>query len=54
MKVIIRENGRDVTVEVSTEVYVYLDQADHKSENLAHEQRRYWDRREFDETIVAA
>lgn len=54
MKVIIRENGRDVTVEVSTEVYVYLEQADHKSENLAHEQRRYWDRREFDETVVAA
>lgn len=54
MEVIIRENGRDVTVEVSAEVYVYLDQADRKSENLAHEQRRHWDRREFDETIVAA
>ena len=40
-------------VSVSVEVYEYLTQADHKAENLAHEQRRHWDRREFDEYIIA-
>ena len=30
------------------------DRVDHKTENLAHEQRRHWDGREFDEYIVAA
>ena len=35
------------------EVYEYLTQADHKAENLAHEQRRHWDGREFDEYIIA-
>ena len=40
-------------VSVSVEVYEYLTQADHKAENLAHEQRRHWDGREFDEYIVA-
>ena len=38
---------------VSVEVYEYLTQADHKTENLAHEQRRHWDGREFDEYIIA-
>ena len=40
-------------VSVSVEVYEYLTQADYKAENLAHEQRRHWDRREFDEYIIA-
>ena len=39
-------------VSVSVEVYEYLTQADHKAENLAHEQRRHWDGREFDEYII--
>ena len=38
---------------VSVEVYEYLTQADHKTENLAHEQRRHWDGREFDEYIIS-
>ena len=41
------------TVSVSVEVYEYLTQADHKTENLAHEQRRHWDGREFDEYIIS-
>ena len=40
-------------VSVSVEVYEYLTQADHKAENLAHEQRRHWDGRECDEYIIA-
>ena len=40
-------------VSVSVEVYEYLTQADHKAENLAHEQRRHWDGRELDEYIIA-
>ena len=39
-------------MEVTVEVYEYLDPADHKTENLAHEQRRHWDGREFDEYIA--
>lgn len=54
MEITINYNGRMMSVEVSAEVYEYLDQADHKAENLAHEQRRHWDGREFDEYIVAA
>ena len=42
-----------MSVEVTVEVYEYLDRAKHKSENLSHEKRRHWDRREFDEYIVA-
>lgn len=49
MEVIIKWNGQALSVEVSTEVYEYLDRAEHKAENLAHEQRRHWDGREFDE-----
>ena len=41
-------------VSVSVEVYEYLTQSGHKAENLAHEQRRHWDGREFDEYIIAA
>ena len=53
MEVTINYNGQAVTVEVTLEVYEYLDRADHKAENLSHEQRRHWDGREFDEYIVA-
>lgn len=53
MEVTIKINGQAVSAEVSVEVYEYLDRADHKEENLAHEQRRHWDGREFDEYIVA-
>ena len=53
MEVHIKICRQSVDVEVSVEVGEYLDQADHKTENLFHEQRRHWDRREFDEYIVA-
>ena len=53
MEVTINYNGQAVAVEVTLEVYEYLDRADHKAENLSHEQRRHWDGREFDEYIVA-
>ncbi|BDF70182.1 hypothetical protein CE91St41_25910 [Oscillospiraceae bacterium] len=53
MEVTIKINGQALSVEVSVEVYEYLDRADHKEENLSHEQRRHWDIREFDEYIVA-
>ena len=53
MEVTIKLNGQALSVDVSIEVYEYLDRADHKAENLAHEQRRHWDRREFDEYIIA-
>ena len=39
-------------MEVTLEVYEFLDRADHKTENLFHEQRRHWDGREFDEYII--
>lgn len=52
MEVTINYNGQALTVEVTIEVYEYLDRADHKEENLAHEQRRHWDGREFDEYIA--
>ena len=42
-----------MAVEVTLEVYEFLDRADHKAENMSHEQRRHWDGREFDEYIVA-
>lgn len=53
MEVTIKINGQALSVEVSVEVYEYLDEADHKEENLAHEKRRHWDGREFDEYIAA-
>ena len=53
MKITVNYNGRLVSVEVSNDVYKFLDQADHKMENLSHEQRRHWDEREFDEYIIA-
>ena len=52
MEVTINYNGQALSVEVTVEVYEYLDRADHKAENLAHEQRRHWDGREFDECIA--
>ena len=48
MKVTINYGGQLVSVEVSVEVYEFLDCADHKEENLAHEKRRHWDGREFE------
>ena len=61
MEVTIHYNGQAVAVEVTLEVYEFLDRADHKAENLSHEQpenlsheqRRHWDGRELDEYIVA-
>lgn len=53
MEITIKINGQAVSVEVTVEVYEYLDQADHRDENLAHEQRRHWDMRELDEYIIA-
>ena len=53
MEITIKINGRDVTVEVSTEVAECLDAGKRKSENLYHEKRRHWDDREFDEYIIA-
>ena len=52
MEVTINYGGQLVSVEVSIEVYEFLGHADHKEENLAHEKRRHWDGREFDEHIV--
>ena len=52
MEVTINYNGQMVSVEVTEEVYAFLNYADHKEENLVHEQRRHWDGREFDEYIV--
>ena len=53
MKVHIKIHGQTVLVEVSAEVSEFLDRARHKSENLAHEKRRHWDNREFNEYIIA-
>ena len=52
MEVTINYNGQMVSVEVTEEVFAFLNYADHKEENLAHEQRRHWDGREFDEYII--
>ena len=54
MEVIINYNGQMVSVEVTEEVYEFLNYADHKEENLAHEQRWHWDGREYDEYIILA
>lgn len=53
MEVFIKIGGQAVSVEITVEVYEYLDRAKHRNESLSHEQRRHWDRREFDEYIVA-
>lgn len=52
MEVFIKIDGQAVSVEVTVEVCEYLDRAEHKVENLAHEKRRHWDIREFDEYTV--
>ena len=52
MEVTINIDGQAPSVEATVEVYKYLDRAGHKEENLAHEKRRHWDSREFDEYIV--
>lgn len=52
MDITIKLNSQTVSMEISVEVYDYLDQAQHKLENLHHEKRRHWDSREFDEGIV--
>ena len=49
MEVTINYNGQAVAVEVTLEVYEFLDRADHNTETLFHEQRRQWDCREFAE-----
>ena len=54
MEVTINYNGQMVSVEVTEEVFAFLNYADHKEENLVHEQRRHWDGREFDEYILLA
>ena len=51
MEITINYYGQAVSVLV--EVYEYLTQAGHKTENLAHEQRRHWDGRECDEYIIS-
>lgn len=53
MEVLIKIGGQAMSVEVTVEVYEYLDQTNHKAENLSHEQRRHWDKREFDGYIIA-
>lgn len=52
MEVHIKIDGQAISVEVSVAVFEYLDRADHKTENLFHEQRRHWDRREFNEYVI--
>ena len=52
MEVTINYNGQAVAVEITLEVYEFFDRADHKTENLFHEQRRHWDGRESDEYII--
>lgn len=54
MEITIKNDGRNVTVEVSVEVSEFLSEAKRKNENLSHERRRHWNEREFDEYIVAA
>lgn len=53
MEVSIKIGGQAVSVEVTVKVCEYLDRAEHKAEKFAHEQRHHWDRRGFDEYIVA-
>ena len=48
----IKIHGQTLFVDVSIEVSECLDQANRKTENLAHEQRRHWDDREYDEAII--
>ena len=52
MKIRINIHGQSVSVNVSIEVSEYLDHANHKTENLAHEQRRHWEVQEYNEAII--
>lgn len=53
MEITININGRFVSVEVSTEVADYLEQAKRDNRKLYREQQRYWDGREYSEYIIA-
>ena len=53
MEITISINGRFVSVEVSTEVADYLEQAKRNNRKLYRERQRYWDGRECDEYIIA-
>lgn len=53
MKVHIIIQGQAIWTEVTVKVYEYLQQAERRTENFAHEQRRHWDDRAFDEDIIA-
>ena len=46
MEVLIKIGGQAVYVEVTVEVYKFRDSAEHKNENIIHEKRLHWDRRE--------
>lgn len=52
MKIIVRYARVTVTAHASAEVIRYLYDAKRKEENLYHEKRRHWDKREFDEQII--
>ena len=52
MQICIKINGQAVSVDVSIEVYEYIDRANHKDENLDHRKRRHWDKRKYDESII--
>lgn len=54
MEITIKINGQAVSIEVSYEVYEYLEESKRKTENLSHQKRRHWDEREFDEYIIAS
>jgi RNA polymerase sigma factor (sigma-70 family) len=54
MKVHFKIQGQAISAEVTIEVYEYIEQSDRKTENLAHEQRRHWDSRGFNESIIAS
>ena len=52
MQIYIKINSQTVSVDVSVEVYEYIDRANHKDENLDHRKRRHWDKRKYDESII--
>ena len=54
MEITIKIDRRLVTVEVSTEVADYLEQASHNGRTLNRERQRYWDGRGYDEYIITA
>ncbi len=53
MEITIKINGRFMSVEVSTDVADYLEQAKRSNRKLYRERQRYWDGREYDEYIIA-